>query len=85
MRLVGAASRAMKIAELDSLLTCPHCGHARRELMPADACQFDAADGAEHAAVAGQRAQNGMARFAFVEEQVPAEAGHMSDVCGTAH
>ncbi len=23
----------------DSVLTCPHCGHARRETMPADACQ----------------------------------------------
>eukprot|EP01035_Chromulina_nebulosa_P060546 gene60546-82833_t len=24
----------------DSLLTCPHCGHAKREKMPTDACLF---------------------------------------------
>ena len=24
----------------DSLLTCPHCGHAKAEVMPGDACQF---------------------------------------------
>lgn len=28
------------IVESMSLLTCPHCGHAKRELMPSDACQF---------------------------------------------
>lgn len=25
---------------LESVLTCPHCGHAKRERMPTDACQF---------------------------------------------
>jgi len=25
---------------LESVLTCPHCGHVRRETMPTDACQF---------------------------------------------
>ncbi|WP_159273361.1 GDCCVxC domain-containing (seleno)protein [Variovorax boronicumulans] len=25
---------------LDSVLTCPHCGHAKCEDMPVDACQF---------------------------------------------
>ena len=25
---------------LESVLTCPVCGHAKRELMPTDACQF---------------------------------------------
>ena len=25
---------------LDSVLTCPQCGHAERERMPTDACQF---------------------------------------------
>jgi hypothetical protein len=25
---------------LASVLTCPHCGHAKREDMPVDACQF---------------------------------------------
>ena len=25
---------------LDSILTCPQCGHARPERMPTDACQF---------------------------------------------
>ena len=25
---------------LDSLLTCPHCGYAKRESMPTDACLF---------------------------------------------
>ncbi|PLC01493.1 hypothetical protein CY658_31695 [Variovorax sp. RO1] len=24
----------------ESVLTCPHCGHAKREEMPVDACQF---------------------------------------------
>lgn len=23
-----------------STITCPHCGHAERETMPTDACQF---------------------------------------------
>jgi hypothetical protein len=27
-------------AVVDSVLTCPHCGHAKREAMPVDACQF---------------------------------------------
>ena len=26
--------------ELESVLTCPACGHAKREVMPTDACQF---------------------------------------------
>lgn len=25
---------------LQSVLTCPQCGHARQETMPTDACQF---------------------------------------------
>jgi hypothetical protein len=25
---------------LESVLTCPQCGHARTEAMPTDACQF---------------------------------------------
>jgi hypothetical protein len=25
---------------LESVLTCPHCGHAQQETMPTDACQF---------------------------------------------
>lgn len=25
---------------LDSTITCPHCGHARTETMPVEACQF---------------------------------------------
>lgn len=25
---------------LESLLTCPACGHARMEIMPTDACQW---------------------------------------------
>ena len=25
---------------LDSVLTCPHCGHSKLETMPTDACQF---------------------------------------------
>ncbi|WP_353253982.1 GDCCVxC domain-containing (seleno)protein [Salinisphaera sp. PC39] len=24
----------------ESTLTCPHCGHAERETMPVDACQY---------------------------------------------
>jgi len=30
----------MNAGPLDSLLTCPHCGHAKRESMPTDACLF---------------------------------------------
>ena len=26
--------------ELYSTITCPRCGHSKRELMPTDACQF---------------------------------------------
>ena len=25
---------------MESVLTCPHCGHATHETMPTDACQF---------------------------------------------
>ena len=25
---------------LESVLICPHCGHAQKETMPTDACQF---------------------------------------------
>ena len=25
---------------LESVITCPECGHAKREVMPAEACQF---------------------------------------------
>ncbi|HET7548369.1 MAG TPA: GDCCVxC domain-containing (seleno)protein [Usitatibacter sp.] len=25
---------------LESVLTCPHCGHARKELMPTDSCTW---------------------------------------------
>ena len=25
---------------LESVLTCPQCGHAKTEVMPTDACQF---------------------------------------------
>ncbi|MGB8856629.1 MAG: GDCCVxC domain-containing (seleno)protein [Burkholderiales bacterium] len=25
---------------LESRLTCPHCGHAKTEIMPTDACQW---------------------------------------------
>jgi hypothetical protein len=25
---------------LQSILTCPHCGHAKEETMPTDACQW---------------------------------------------
>jgi hypothetical protein len=28
------------VPQLESLLTCPECGHAEREAMPIDACQF---------------------------------------------
>jgi len=30
----------MNTVELESVLTCPHCGHAKRETMPIDACLF---------------------------------------------
>ncbi|GAU80905.1 GDCCVxC domain-containing (seleno)protein [Bosea sp. BIWAKO-01] len=26
--------------QLQSLITCPHCGHAAADTMPTDACQF---------------------------------------------
>lgn len=30
----------MDTIALESVLTCPHCGFARQETMPTDACQF---------------------------------------------
>lgn len=30
----------MTAVTIDSTLTCPHCGAARRETMPTDACLF---------------------------------------------
>ncbi len=29
----------MKI-ELESIITCPECGHSEKEIMPTNACQF---------------------------------------------
>lgn len=26
--------------QLESMVTCPQCGYAKREIMPTDACQF---------------------------------------------
>jgi hypothetical protein len=34
------AQNASLAVDLESVLTCPHCGHAKREQMPVDACQF---------------------------------------------
>ncbi|HEV2038495.1 MAG TPA: GDCCVxC domain-containing (seleno)protein [Casimicrobiaceae bacterium] len=30
----------MSAVEVDSVITCPQCGFAKRETMPTDACQF---------------------------------------------
>ena len=30
----------MKPVVIESVLTCPHCGFAKRERMPTDACQY---------------------------------------------
>jgi hypothetical protein len=30
----------MTATVLESVLTCPHCGHQQQESMPTDACQF---------------------------------------------
>ena len=30
----------MSAVEIDSVITCPQCGFAKRETMPTDACQF---------------------------------------------
>ncbi len=30
----------MSQANVHSIITCPHCGHAKAELMPTDACQW---------------------------------------------
>jgi hypothetical protein len=32
--------KCVKDVILDSVITCPRCGFARREAMPVDACQF---------------------------------------------
>lgn len=34
------ASSCCRPVELQSVITCPHCGHQRQETMPTDACQF---------------------------------------------
>lgn len=31
---------ATDLMTLDSIITCPHCGTAKRERMPSNACQF---------------------------------------------
>lgn len=33
-------THTMSAVILESVLTCPHCGHAQPETMPTDACQF---------------------------------------------
>ncbi|MBC2693485.1 hypothetical protein H7995_27280 [Pseudomonas sp. MBT-1] len=30
----------MRAIILESVLTCPHCGHTQQETMPTDACHF---------------------------------------------
>ncbi|MEN8175779.1 MAG: GDCCVxC domain-containing (seleno)protein [Pseudomonadota bacterium] len=30
----------MSMIVLESVITCPHCGHRKREHMPTDACQW---------------------------------------------
>ena len=35
-----ATSSSQSAIRLDSVVTCPHCGHAKREAMPTDACLF---------------------------------------------
>ena len=30
----------MTDVQLESILSCPHCGHPRVEVMPTDTCQF---------------------------------------------
>jgi len=30
----------MTEAILESVLTCPHCGYSKQEIMPTEACQF---------------------------------------------
>jgi hypothetical protein len=30
----------MKAVILESTITCPHCGHAEKEIMPTGACRF---------------------------------------------
>ncbi|MDW3687360.1 GDCCVxC domain-containing (seleno)protein [Cupriavidus sp. CV2] len=30
----------MRTVQLQSIITCPHCGHRRAENMPTDACQW---------------------------------------------
>jgi hypothetical protein len=32
--------RGLGTVQLYSTITCPKCGHSKRELMPTDACQF---------------------------------------------
>jgi hypothetical protein len=40
-RQAGETREAMvRTPILESVLTCPHCGHAKRETMPTDACLF---------------------------------------------
>lgn len=39
-RDLAAQPRRTAPIELDSVLTCPGCGHAKRETMPTDCCQF---------------------------------------------
>lgn len=36
----SATEPHMNSVALESLLTCPHCGFARSEVMPIDSCQF---------------------------------------------
>ncbi|MGO4814018.1 hypothetical protein AB4156_31300 [Cupriavidus sp. 2MCAB6] len=36
---------AMSAVILESVLTCPHCGFAKQETMPTDACQFSRSAG----------------------------------------
>ena len=38
--LVAASMLDLRRPRLSSVLTCPKCGHRRRETMPKDACQF---------------------------------------------
>ena len=40
MLLEHTMSNTLADITLDSVLTCPHCGHAQEEVMPTEACLF---------------------------------------------
>jgi hypothetical protein len=75
----------MRATVFDSTLTGPHCGHARQERMPADACLWFYECSACHAVVRPKRGDCCVfCSYGSVHRPPLQQAGHGRDRCSAA-